>query len=207
MKYYILKASLEFFSHFQNIKHIKRVDNNLLKIEFSRDENYYFDMSKGNSVIYTKETNENIKKDFRSPFDITLQKKFTNATLNKVYLQNDDKILNFEVLAKSKYKKEIVTISFEFTGKNTNVIIFDENKIVLEALRHIDEDKSSRIVKVGQKLEDVPKPNFKYEDKNIEDIKGYFLDIYHQKQEKELANLKKQKCSQIEKQIKKSMIF
>jgi len=203
MKYYILKASLEFFSNFQNIKHIKRVDNNLLKIEFSRDENYYFDMSKGNSVIYTKETNENIKKDFRSPFDITLQKKFTNATLNKVYLQNDDKILNFEVLAKSKYKKEIVTISFEFTGKNTNVIIFDENKIVLEALRHIDEDKSSRIVKVGQKLEDVPKPNFKYEDKNIEDIKGYFLDIYHQKQEKELANLKKQKCSQIEKQIKK----
>lgn len=203
MKYYILKAFVRFLSNFQNIKHIKRVDNNLLKIEFSRDENYYFDMSKGNSVVYTKETNENVKKDFRSPFDIALQKKFTNATINKIYLQNDDKILNIEVNAKSKYKKEIVTISFEFTGKNTNVIIFDENKIILEALRHIDEAKSSRVVKVGVKLEDVPKPNFIYEQKELDDVKRYLLSLYEAKQEKELSELKKQKIQQIDKQIKK----
>lgn len=66
----------------------------------------------------------------------------------------------FEVTAKSSYKKEIVTLQFEFTGKNTNTIIVDENRVILEALRHIDEQSSSRVVKVGIKLLDVPKPNF-----------------------------------------------
>lgn len=203
MKYYILKSITTFFSHFQNIKHIKRVDNNLLKIEFSKEEIYYFDMQKGNSLIYTKDIHENIKKDFKSPFDIALQKKFTNARVNKVYLENEDKILNMEVLAKSKYKQEIVTISFEFTGKNTNVVIFDDKRIVIEALRHIDEDKSSRVVKVGTYLENIVKPDFEYEQKEIVNIKSFLLEIYTKKQSKELENLKKQKINQINKQIKK----
>lgn len=203
MKYYILKSIVELFSKFSHIKHVKRIDNNLLKIEFTRDENYYFEMSKGNAVIFTKSKNENVKKDFKSPFDITLQKKFTNVKLNKVYLYNEDKILNFEIFTKSKYKQEIVTISFEFTGKNTNVVIFDENKIVLEALRHIDENKSSRIVKVGERLENIPKPTFSFEENILEDVKGYLQDVYIKNQEKEIISLKKQKINQIEKQKQK----
>ena len=203
MKHFELKSITEFFSNFTHIKHIKRVDNNLLKIEFSRDENYYFDMTKGNALIYTKEEKENSKKDFRSPFDITLQKKFTNAKINKVYLYNNDKILNFELFAKSKYKQEIVTVSFEFTGKNTNVIIFDDKKIILEALRHIDEEKSSRVVKVGVKLEDIPKPTFDFKEDSIKDVKKFLLEIHNKKQEKEVSNLQKQKINQIKKQKEK----
>ena len=47
----------------------------------------------------------------------------------------------------------------EFTGKHTNIIIF-ENRVILEALRHIDEFSSSRVVKVGIKLEEIPKQSF-----------------------------------------------
>jgi predicted ribosome quality control (RQC) complex YloA/Tae2 family protein len=200
MKYYILKAFCEYLTSFQNIKHIKRVENNTLKIEFTREDTFYFDMTKGNSTAYIKDAKENIKKDFRSPFDIMLQKKLTNSKINKVYLLNDDKVLCFEMLAKSKYKKEIVTIQFEFTGKNTNVIILDENRTILEALRHIDEQSSSRVVRPGIKLDELPKPNFVFKEQECDDVVSVLKNIFIEKEQKNLQNVKKQKIYQIKKQ-------
>jgi predicted ribosome quality control (RQC) complex YloA/Tae2 family protein len=203
MKYYILKAFCNYLSKFQNIKHIKRVENNTLKIEFTREEVFYFDMTKGNSTAYIKEAKESIKKDFRSPFDISLQKKFSNSTINKIYLRNDDKVLCFEMLAKSKYKREIATIQFEFTGKNTNVIILNEEGVILEALRHIDEQSSSRVVRPGVKLEELPKPNFVFKEQECSDVVEILKDIYKQKEQNNLTNVKKQKINQIKKQKQK----
>jgi predicted ribosome quality control (RQC) complex YloA/Tae2 family protein len=203
MKYYILKAFCEYLTSFQNIKHIKRVENNTLKIEFTSEDTFYFDMTKGNSTAYIKDAKENIKKDFRSPFDISLQKKFTNSKVNKVYLLNDDKVLCFEMLAKSKYKKEIVTIQFEFTGKNTNVIILDENRTILEALRHIDEQSSSRVVRPGIKLDELPKPNFVFKEQECDDVVSVLKNIFIEKEQKNLQNIKKQKINQIKKQKEK----
>lgn len=83
MKYYLLKAFCEYLAKFSHIKHIKRVENNTLKIEFSRDETFYFDMTRGNSLVYIKENNENIiKKDFKSPFDVLLQKLQIHKLIN-----------------------------------------------------------------------------------------------------------------------------
>ena len=203
MKFYQLKAFVKYLHRFQNIKHIKRVENNTLKIEFTKEDIFYFDMTKGNSTIYIKKQKENIKKDFKSPFDVVLQKKFTNSKINQIYLLNDDKILSFEVLAKSKYKKEIVTIQFEFTGKNTNVIILDKNKIILEALRHIDEQTSSRIVRPGIKLTELPKPNFKFKEQNCKDIIAVLKETYIKKEQKNLKNIKEQKINRIKKQKQK----
>ncbi|MDD2697358.1 MAG: NFACT RNA binding domain-containing protein [Arcobacteraceae bacterium] len=203
MKYYLLKAFCEYLAKFSHIKHIKRVENNTLKIEFSRDETFYFDMTRGNSLVYIKENNENIKKDFKSPFDVLLQKKFTNSQINKSYLLNNDKILCIEVTAKSSYKKEIVTLQFEFTGKNTNTIIVDENRVILEALRHIDEQSSSRVVKVGIKLLDVPKPNFIFQNLECDDIVSYLKNNYQQKEDSLLHNIKIQKTNQLLKEKEK----
>ena len=80
MKYYLLKAFCEYLTKFTHLKHIKRVENNTLKIEFSRDETFYFDMTRGNSLVYIKDNTENIKKDFKSPFDVLLQK---NSQIHK----------------------------------------------------------------------------------------------------------------------------
>jgi len=203
MKYYILKKLTEHLNNYQNIKYIKRVDNNTLKIEFNNQNIYYFDLPKGDGTIYKKENNDNIKKDFNAPFDVILNKRFTSCKINNIKLLNDDKILHIEVQNKSAYKSETTILQMEFTGKNTNVIILDENNIILEALRHIDEWSSVRVVKVGLELLPLEKPDFKFEEKEIDDIDKYLLDVYNRKESHDLENIKKQKCTQLNKQVKK----
>jgi len=203
MKYYILQKLTEHLNNYQNIKYIKRVDNNTLKIEFNNQNIYYFDLPKGDGTIYKKENNDNIKKDFNAPFDVILNKRFTSCKINNIKLLNDDKILHIEVQNKSAYKSETTILQMEFTGKNTNVIILDENNIILEALRHIDEWSSVRVVKVGLELLPLEKPDFKFEEKEIDDIDKYLLDVYNRKESHDLENIKKQKCTQLNKQVKK----
>lgn len=94
-------------------------------------------------------------------------------------------------------------LQLEFTGKYTNIIILDENRTILEALRHIDEQSSFRVVKVGLKLEEIPKKEFipkKYEIENIED---YLYEVYENQIKENLENIKKQKILTIDKNIKK----
>jgi len=203
MKYYILKKLTEHLREYKNIKYIKRVDNNTLKIEFNNQNIYYFDLPKGNGIIYKKENNENIKKDFNAPFDVILHKRFSSCNIKNIKLLNDDKIIHIEVQSKSAYKTETTILQMEFTGKNTNVIILDKNDVILEALRHIDEWSSLRVVKVGLKLLALEKPSYIYEEKEIEDIDTFLLEIYNKKELIELEHIKKQKYVQLNKQIKK----
>jgi len=203
MKYYILQKVAKHLSNFKKIKLIKRVQNNTIRIEFDKNKIYYFDLSKGNSLIYKKPHDEISTKDFNAPFDVLLQKTFNNAAIKKVYLYNDDKILNIEVSSSSSYKQQNRILQFEFTGIYTNIIILDEQRVVLEALRHIDEDKSIRVVKVGKHLEEIPKPNFKPQIKEIDDIEQFLLNLYLKKEEQELELLKKQKIATLQKNIKK----
>jgi len=160
-------------------------------------------MTKGNSHAFIKPFHDKIKKDFQAPFDVVLNKKFTNSNINKVYLLNDDKVLNIEIIAKSSYKKELITLQLEFTGKNTNIIILNEQKIIQEALRHIDEFKSSREIKVGQVLDELLPPSFIFEQKECSDIIEVLKQTYISNENKLLSNIKKQKITQIEKQEKK----
>ena len=203
MKYYILKKLTNHLCTFKNIKYIKRVDNNTLKIEFNNQNIYYFDLPKGNGTVYKKENNENIKKDFNAPFDVILNKRFNSCTIKNIKLLNDDKIIHIEVQNKSAYKSETTILQIEFTGKNTNVIILNEDNIILEALRHFDEWSSIRVVKVGLKLLPLEKPSYIYEEKEIEDIDQFLLDIHSKKESIELEHIKKQKYTQLNKQIKK----
>ena len=203
MKHYILKEITQYISNFKTINNIKRVANNTIKIEFNDRKTLYFDMVKGGATVYTKDTKDINIKVFNAPFDVVLQKRFNNSKVEKVFLRNGDKVLNIVCKSKSSYKEQITILQLEFTGKNTNIIILDEKDIVLEALRHIDEWTSVRIVKVGQKLNELEKPNFIFEEKKIEDIENYLLDIYLSRTKKELENIKKQKVIQLNKNIKK----
>ncbi len=203
MKYYILNKLSQHLSDFNTINHIKRVSNNTIKIEFNDRKTLYFDMVKGGATVYMKDTKDINIKVFNAPFDVVLQKRFNNSKVEKVFLRNDDKVLNIVCKSKSSYKEQTTILQLEFTGKNTNIIILDEKDIVLEALRHIDEWTSVRIVKVGQKLNELEKPSFVFEQKNIENIENYLLDIYLSRTKKELENLKKQKIIQLNKHIKK----
>mgnify|MGYP003595461110 CR=1 FL=1 len=56
----------------------------------------------------------------------------------------------------------------------------DENRVILEALRHIDEYSSFRVVKVGLKLEEIPKKDFVPKIEQVEDIEEYNIIEYVQ---------------------------
>ena len=203
MKHYILKKLTEHLNDYKHIKYIKRIDNNTIKIEFENQNIYYFDLSKGAGNIYKKKNNDNIKKDFNAPFDVILHKRFSSSNIKTIKLLNDDKIIYIEVENKSAYKTETSILQMEFTGKNTNIIILDEKNYILEALRHIDEWSSARVVKVGLKLLPLDKPDFVFEKKDIEDIDSFLFETYNTKEIKDLQNIKKQKCTQLNKQVNK----
>jgi predicted ribosome quality control (RQC) complex YloA/Tae2 family protein len=204
MKYFLLKEIIKYLSeNAQNIKLIKRIDNNIIIIEFNNKNILYFDMSKGNSTIFKCEKTISSKKDFNAPFDIALQKRFYNSKIEDIELYNDDKIINIRVNSSSSYKKLTTILQLEFTGKHTNIIILDENRVILEALRHVDEFSSSRVVKVGIKLDEIPKQSFIPKIEEVANIEEYLYEIYEEKQKQSLENIKKQKISQIDKKAKK----
>ncbi|AXK48127.1 hypothetical protein CRU87_01520 [Aliarcobacter trophiarum LMG 25534] len=204
MQYNILTKIVEYLNqNSQNIKFIKRIDNNIIIIEFNNKNIIYFDLNKSNSKIFKSKEQITLKKDFNAPFDVVLQKKFTNTKVKSIEIYNNDKIINIKVSSSSSYKKEDLILQLEFTGKYTNIIILDENRTILEALRHIDEQSSFRVVKVGLKLEEIPKKEFipkKYEIENIED---YLYEVYENQIKENLENIKKQKILTIDKNIKK----
>ena len=55
MKYYILKELTKYLNeNCTAIKLIKRVENNTILIDFNNRNTIYFDLSKGNSLVYKK---------------------------------------------------------------------------------------------------------------------------------------------------------
>ena len=204
MKYYLLKEVVAYLlENAHNIKLLKRIDNNIIIIEFNNKNNLYFDMSKGKSLIYKRLSTIKAKKDFNAPFDVVLQKRFYNSKIENIELYNNDKIINIKVNSSSSYKKLTTILQLEFTGKHTNIIILDENRVVLEALRHIDEFSSSRVVKVGVKLDEIPKQNFIPKIEEVEDIEKYLYKVYEDIEEKSIENYKKQKITQVNKKLRK----
>lgn len=204
MKYFVLKKIVEHIKEdAHNIRLIKRIDNNIIIIEFNNKNILYFDVSKSNSIIFKSTKNLLSKKDFNAPFDVLLQKRFNNSKIENIELYNDDKIINIKVNSSSSYKKLTTILQLEFTGKHTNIIILDEDRVILEALRHVDEFSSSRVVKVGIKLDEIPKQTFVPKIEEIDDIEKYLYDVYEEKEKDNLENVKKQKISQISKKAEK----
>jgi len=204
MKYFLLKQIVQYLcTNAQNIKFIKRIDNNIIIIEFNNKNLIYVDISKGNSTIFKSKTNLSSKKDFNAPFDVALQKRFNNSKIENIELYNDDKVINIRVNSSSSYKKLTTILQLEFTGKHTNIIILDENRVIIEALRHIDEFSSSRVIKVGIILDEIPKQSFIPKIDEVPNIEEYLYEIYEEKEKQSLENVKKQKISQIDKKAKK----
>jgi predicted ribosome quality control (RQC) complex YloA/Tae2 family protein len=204
MKHFLLKQIIEYLVvNAQNIKLLKRIDNNIIIIEFNNRNIIYIDISKSNSTIFKCKKVLSSKKDFNAPFDVALQKRFYNSKIENIELYNDDKIINIKVNSSSSYKKLTTILQLEFTGKHTNIIILDENRIIIEALRHVDEFSSSRVVKVGIKLDEIPKQTFIPKIDEVPNIEEYLYEIYEEKEKQSLENIKKQKISQIDKKAKK----
>lgn len=195
MKYTELLQIKDYFLQFKKIDFIRRIDDNILELSLDKNK-FIFNLNKGFSSIFKAKI---INKHYNAPFDFMLKKYFFNAKIENIEVLKDNRVLVFSAFLEKSYKSFKNKIYFEFTGKNTNAIITDENNIVLESLRHIE--KSYRIVKVGQKLQDLKPYKMDNDFIKIEDFDTYFKEKFEQNYQKNLIQYKNNKISQINKKI------
>ena len=202
MKLYELKAIAKRLNNFTFISRARRIEDNTLEIMFDKSESYFFNMTRGNSTIYKAPTQRPLQ-GYNAPFDTLLHSLLSGSKLVTIDVVSNDRILRFTIAPKSSYKDQIIYLQLEFTGKNTNAILIDDNEVTIEALRHIDSDSSFRIVRPGMELLTIPAFERKEETESIEDIDSYLENKFTQIQSKKLEEIKKQKLSIISKKIKK----
>ncbi len=203
MKYFELTHLNDHLQQYKQLNHIKRVSENVLKLEFEIDNIYYFDMTNGQSEVFKRPDSDYESKSFKAPFDVMLAKHIRKTDIKNISIINEDKILNFCLLQKSSYKQTEINIQFEFTSRRTNAIVLNKDGEVIEALRHISDAVSSRVVKVGHILQNPPKPLYIPIQQNIEDMDKYLLDIYNKRYLHSLNMTRNQKLSAVVKSRQK----
>ncbi len=203
MKYSELICINNYLKQYHKISSIYRVDDSVLRIIFEAGEPLFIDLGRGDSYMFFKEDFKQAKR-YTAPFDVLLGKRFSNAKIESMDVEEGNRIWRICVLASSSYKALRSTLQLEFTGRNTNAIILDENEVVLEALRHIDSSVSFRSVKVGEALEALPPKELKEKPFECEgSIEAYLKASYEKRLHVKLEEIKKQKIAQVVKKITK----
>ncbi|OQX73887.1 MAG: hypothetical protein B6D59_04235 [Campylobacteraceae bacterium 4484_4] len=203
MKRSTLLQIAKHLSRHRKIDAIERVGDTIIKIVFDRGHRYYFDMKRGDAVIFMTERYQKAR-HYQAPFDIVLSRRFHNAKIEKIEVPEGNRILRIHTISGSRYKAQRTILQLEFTGRNTNAIILDEDEIILEALRHIDAGTSYREIQPGVKLLPLEPRNFKEsEPLKIENIESYLHDLYRKRESQRLEQLKLRKIAVVEKKLKK----
>ena len=202
MKLYELQAIAKRLNDFTFISRARRIENNTIEIMFDKKESYFFNMTRGHSFIY-KAPSQRPLQGYNAPFDALLHSLLSGSKLLAVDVPNDDRILRFTIAPKSSYKDKTIYFQLEFTGKNTNAILIDDNEVIIEALRHIDAESSFRVVRPGTELLSIPPFERVEETQDIENIDAYLEEKFTDIQAKKLQEMKKQKLSGVAKKIKK----
>ncbi len=216
MKLYELKAIAKRLNDFTFISRARRVEDNTLEIMFDKSESYFFNLTRGHSFIY-KAPSQRPLQGYNAPFDTLLHSLLSGSKLLSVDVPDDDRILRFSIAPKSSYKDKIIYLQLEFTGKNTNAILIDENEVIIEALRHIDADSSFRVIRPGMELLALPpmpqrvdmestptsQKSVGADSISAQNIDAHLENKFTEIQARKLRELKKQKLSTVSKKIKK----
>ena len=206
MKLYELKAIAKRLNDFTFISRARRIEDNTIEIMFDKSDSYFFNLTRGSSLVY-KAPSQRPLQGYSAPFDTLLHTLLSASRLINVEVPNDDRILRFTLAPKSSYKDKIIYLQLEFTGKNTNIILIDENEVIIEALRHIDADSSFRVIRPGMELLAIPPRQSVGADsisaQSIEDIDTHLENVFANLQARKLTEVKKQKLSNVAKKVKK----
>jgi predicted ribosome quality control (RQC) complex YloA/Tae2 family protein len=157
-------------------------------------------MARGNSAITIGEF-PNRGKIYQAPFDVLLAKRLNRSTIQSIALHNNDKIIRITTTTSGSYKSETTVLQLEFTGKHTNAILLDQDETILEALRHIDENVSSRCVRVGQKLGTLPPPPYEPKEYPLDNVRNYLIGQFLARSNERLEQLKHEKKSLLFKRL------
>jgi len=131
MKLYELKAIAKRLNDFTFISRARRIEDNTLEIMFDKSQSYFFNMVRGHSIVY-KAPSQRPLQGYNAPFDTLLHALLSGSKLLSVDVPNDDRILRFTIAPKSSYKDKIIYLQLEFTGKNTNAILIDDNEVTID---------------------------------------------------------------------------
>ncbi|WP_309496371.1 NFACT RNA binding domain-containing protein [Sulfurovum sp.] len=202
MKLYELRAIAKRLNNFSFISRARRIEDNTLELVFDKSDSYFFNMTRGHSFIY-KAPSQRPLQGYNAPFDTLLHTLMSASKLIAVDVPDGDRILRFTIAPKSSYKDKIIYLQLEFTGKNTNAILIDDNEVIIEALRHIDSESSFRVIRPGMELLSIPPFERTEETQEITDVDAYLEEKYTQTQRKKLLEMQKQKLSVTSKKIKK----
>lgn len=202
MKLYELKAIAKRLNDFSFISRARRVEDNTIELVFDKSDSYFFNMTRGHSFIYKAPSQRPIQ-SYNAPFDTLLHTLLSASRILSVDVPNEDRILRLTLAPKSSYKDKIIYLQLEFTGKNTNAILIDDNEVVIEALRHIDAESSFRVIRPGMELLAIPAFKRTEESQEIPDVDTYLAEKYRQVHAKKLSELKKQKLSLTDKKIQR----
>lgn len=204
MKFSHLEQIVTHLQGVRKINAIYRVADTIIKVVFNDEKTYYFDMKKSNSQIFMCDEYPRTKV-YQAPFDVMLSKFINRASVLKMELLNQDKILRITTALSSAYKQAKTVIQFEFTGKYTNVILLDENEVVIEALRHVDAMSSFRVVQAGYELLTPPPPPFTPKAYPLDDVEAYLHEVFNKEQAHKLEQFKKQKLALLQKKRQKPL--
>ena len=202
MKLYELQAIAKRLNDFSFISRARRIEDNTIELVLDKKESYFFNMTRGHSLIY-KAPSQRPLQDYNAPFDTLLHSLLSGSKLLGVEVPNDDRILRFTIAPKSSYKDKIIYLQLEFTGKNTNALLIDDNEVIIEALRHIDSDSSFRVIRPGVELLPIPASNYSEQSEEMNDVDGYLEEVYTHLANKKLLEMKKQKEGVTSKKVKK----
>ena len=200
MKHSHLTQIIDRMQSFTQITKAYRQSDTQISIEFDRENVWTFDMRRDNAQIFISPKIERTKV-YQAPFDILLAKKLNRSTIQSCTMHNHDKILRLVVTQSGSYKSETTMLQLEFTGKYTNAILLDKDEVVLEALRHIDEEISSRSVRVGEVLVNPPAPPFTPVFYPLECVEDFLRATYDDYAAQGLMRLKKEKMALISKKL------
>lgn len=197
MKYWELLNALDLIRSDAKVKNIYRSNPNQILIDFY-DEAMLIDLTPSNSLIVFLDK-PLAGAGFATPFDVLLDKRINRSTLTKATVAENDKILHLEFTKIASFKEERTTLILELTGRYTNAIIVDENGVIVESIKRIS--NSVRTINNGEIYIAPPPPPKPPKISRAEDIRGYLLDLYKEREQKELSDLKEQHTTQIDKKI------
>lgn len=198
MRFDHLKQIAGYMGRFTRIVAAYRYSDTGLRLIFDHENSWNFEMQRGHSAITIGDA-ANRGKMYQAPFDVILAKRFNRSAIQSVTLHNNDKIIRIVVSQSGAYKSETTILQLEFTGKYTNAIILDRDETVLEALRHIDSEVSTRSVRVGQKLANPPLIPFVPKEYPLPDVREFLESEFSRLNTEKLDRLKHEKIALLNK--------
>ncbi len=198
MRYKELREIVKYLRKFHTINQIERVEDNTIHIQMD-GKDLFFDLGRSKNLIYMRDGFTKIR-HYNAPFDKVLAKRCKKSRIEKIELDEKDKIIRIHCVQRGSYKEERTILQLEFTGRHANAILLDSEGNVLEALHH----DYHRDIRPGRPLHPLPPPSkLDRSELVIENMEEFLQGLYEKERQKRLGILKSAKSLQLAKQEKK----